>query len=518
MPNFKKYNYNQDAMVVINFENQIQPGTFEYTLHYLIDHHIDLSVFYEKYKNDSGGRSAYDPAILLKIVLFAYSKGITSSREIQWQCENNIIFKALTCDAVPHFTGIASFVSSYPDAIEKVFEQVLLVCDQQGLLGNELFAIDGCKMPSNASKEHSGTFAELDQKRRKLKKRIRQCLKEHQRLDGRKRDEKERKKRLAQETETLKKQFNRIDQFLKTAAPRTGQGKRKKEVKSNITDNESAKMTTSKGTIQGYNGIAAVDRKHQIIIDSQVFGESQEHHTLKPTLQRVKDRYRRLGFSEDIYKDQVIVTADTGFSNDINNAYLKAEKINAYIPDNQFRSRDPKFKDQKGKYGKRHRDTVKGIKAVIPASEFTFNLKKKTCICPRGNEMWLKHEYRQGPGRIQLHFEGRLTDCRHCPIKSDCMRNPASADTREGHGRQVSKTFSVHANATDWMKRRVDSKRGKMIYSHRMSTVEPVFGNMITNKGLNRFSLRGKKKVQGQWQLYCMVHNIEKLMNYGNIG
>lgn len=344
MPNFKKYNYNQDAMVVVNFMEQIQSGTFEFTLHHLIEDHIDLSAFYQKYHNENGGRPAYDPSILLKIVLYAYSKGITSSREIQWQCEHNIIFKALSCDMVPHFTGIASFVSSYPDAIESVFEQVLLVCDQQGLLGNELFAIDGCKMSSNASKEHSGTFAELDKKRKKIKKRIRQCLKEHQRLDGRKRQERDRKKQLAQESATLEKQFKRVDQFLKTAAPRTGQGKQKKEVKSNITDNESAKMTTSKGTIQGYNGVAAVDKKHQIIIDAQTFGASQEHHTLKPILESIKSRYRRLDMNDDIYRSGVIVTADTGFANDENYVHLKSEGINAYIPDNQFRSRDPKFK------------------------------------------------------------------------------------------------------------------------------------------------------------------------------
>ena len=225
MPNFKKYDYNQDAMVVINFKEQLQPGTFEFTLHHLIDNHIDLSVFYEKYKNDAGGRSAYDPAILLKIILFAYSKGITSSREIQWQCEHNIIFKALSCDSVPHFTGIADFVSSQPQAIESVFEQVLLVCDQQGLLGNKLFAIDGCKMSSNAAKEHSGTLGELSQKRTKLRKKIRQCLKEHKKLDGRRADERERKKQLAKAAGTLEKEFNRINDFLKTATPRMGQGK-----------------------------------------------------------------------------------------------------------------------------------------------------------------------------------------------------------------------------------------------------------------------------------------------------
>jgi transposase len=518
MPNFKKYSYDQTAMVVINFEEQIQPGTFEYTLHKLIDNHIDLSAFYEKYNNDAGGRSAYDPAILLKIILFAYSKGITSSREIQWQCEHNIIFKALSCDAVPHFTSIASFVSSYPDAIEAVFEQVLLVCDQQGLLGKELFAIDGCKMPSNAAKEHSGTLDELTQKRDKIRKKIRSCLKEHKKLDGRKPQERDRKQQLAKASDTLQKEFERIDKFLKTATPRMGQGKRPKEVKSNITDNESAKMTTSKGTIQGYNGVAAVDKKHQIIVEAQAFGEGQEHHTLKPILASVKDRFARTGISEDIYKEGTIVTADTGYSNEDNNEYLRSEGINAYIPDNQFRSRDKSFVGQKEKYGKRHQDTARGIKSVIPSSEFHFDKKAKTCICPEGKVMWLSHESIEANGKRKLHFQGKLTDCRHCPIKEQCMRNPSSADTREGAGRQVSFTYTNGKTATDWMKKRVDNRHGKVIYSHRMSTVEPVFGNIGANKGLDRFSLRGKRKVQGQWQLFCLVHNIEKLKNYAKLG
>lgn len=100
------------------------------------------------------------------------------------------------------------------------------------------------------------------------------------------------------------------------------------------------------------------------------------------------------------------------------------------------------------------------------------------------------------------------------------MTNPESANHRKGNGRQVSfileKTTRA-PNYTDWMKQRVDSDRGKLIYSHRMSVVEPVFGNLGTNKRLNRFSLRGKKKVQGQWQLYCLIHNLEKLKNYGEL-
>ena len=67
------------------------------------------------------------------------------------------------------------------------------------------------------------------------------------------------------------------------------------------------------------------------------------------------------------------------------------------------------------------------------------------------------------------------------------------------------------------MKRRVDSDEGKEIYGHRMSVVEPVFGNLTANKKLSRFSLRGKRKVNSQWKLYCLVHNIEKIANYGAI-
>ena len=97
MPNYKATNYQQTTMVVINYEDQLQAGTFEYPLHYLIENKLDLSIFDECYKNEGTGRAAYNPAVLLKIVLFAYSKGITSSREIQWCCQNNIIFKALSC-------------------------------------------------------------------------------------------------------------------------------------------------------------------------------------------------------------------------------------------------------------------------------------------------------------------------------------------------------------------------------------------------------------------------------------
>jgi len=300
MPKYIPYNYNQHSMVVINFEEQIQTGTFEHALHFLIEHKLDLSIFYPNYKNDDGGRPAYDPAILLKIILFAYSKGITSSREIEWCCQTNIIFKALSCDTVPHFTTIAHFISSHADEIENIFEQILLICDEQGLLGHELFAIDGCKIPFNAAKKWSGTIKKLAQKHAKIRRQTHHHITEHKRLDKNESRDDERHQRTEQTINTLTKAQDKIDRFLKSVSPKMGQGRIKKEVKSNITDNESAKMTTSKGTIQGYNGLAAVDKKHQIIVDAQAFGGGQEHHTLQPIIESIDQRYKRLGIHDNI--------------------------------------------------------------------------------------------------------------------------------------------------------------------------------------------------------------------------
>jgi transposase len=527
MAKYIPYDYNQNAMVVVNFKDQIQPGTFEYALHFLIEEKLDLSIFAPEYNNDDNGRPAYDPAILLKIILFAYSKGITSSREIAWCCRSNILFKALACDTEPHFTTIASFVSSFPEHIERVFEQVLLVCHQQGLLGNELFAIDGCKLPSNAAKQWSGTFKELEDKRKKLKKLIRHHLQKHRELDSRDADETEQKARTTQTIATLSAAADKIGEFLKKSEPRMGKGRVMKEVKSNITDNDSAKMTTSKGTIQGYNGIAAVDAKHQIVIAASAIGEGQEQHCLQPVLGDINERFKRLRISRNFYKEGVVVTADTGFAHEANMEYLNTQGINAYIPDNQFRSRDPRFADHKGKYAKKPAVTGKpwdGAKrgGVIPASEFKFDASQNTCVCPEGNLLSYRGTQVNRDGDTVAHFEGRLLQCRHCPLKAKCMVNPKAADHRTGKGRQVSFVVKRRKQSTtpytDWMKVRIDSEAGKAIYSQRMSVVEPVFANLTMNKRLRRFSLRGQRKVQGQWQLFCLVHNIEKLKNFGSLG
>jgi len=109
------------------------PEHGEYALNHLLDHEIDLSGFDERFSNDDIGASAsaYPPAMLLKVV---------SSRGIERACREHVAFIALSGDICPHFTTIASLVSGLGDLIGKVFQQVLLICDAQGLIGREMFA------------------------------------------------------------------------------------------------------------------------------------------------------------------------------------------------------------------------------------------------------------------------------------------------------------------------------------------------------------------------------------------
>lgn len=119
MARYKHYDYSQMKLLPVSFKEQILSGTFEYTLNELIDEEIDLSVFEERYCNDETGAPAYDPAILLKIILYAYSRGITQSREIARLCRENIVFMALSADTTPHFTTIADFIATLEREIDR---------------------------------------------------------------------------------------------------------------------------------------------------------------------------------------------------------------------------------------------------------------------------------------------------------------------------------------------------------------------------------------------------------------
>lgn len=506
MPRFKEYDYNQTKMLPISFDRQILPGSFEYTLDYLIENELDLSIFNHRYHNSDNGRPAYDPRILLKVVILAYSKGITSSRKIEALCRDNILFMALSADSQPHFTTIADFISSSHEEIAALFQQVLLVCDDCGLIGKDMFAIDGCKLPSNASKEWSGTHSDLNKKRKKIDRAVRRMLDKHKDCDQRDLDDTI-VAREQQQIKTLRKASRKIKQFLDSTDDK--QGHSGKPIKSNITDNDSAKMRTSHGVIQGYNGVASVDAKHQVVLAAQAYGQAQEHGLLQPMIDQTHAALTHIGHSQhSIQKTRI--TADSGYHNTAALRYLDDNKLDAYIADKGFRARDPRFKD----YG-RHKphDRLKTNKKFTP-DDFTYDIRKKTCRCPAGNAMWLESEKVKIDKHLFMRFRAYEKDCPQCPLRDQCLRNTTQKSPRVVNI-NLGVTREYKTSLIEKMKQKIDSPKGRHHYSKRLGIVEPVFGNINTTIGIKRFSLRGKNKVNGQWQLMTMIHNILKIHRYG---
>ncbi len=491
--------------LAVDLQRQLLPGTFEHALNHLLDREIDLTGFDVRYANDVTGASAYPPAMLLKVVLFAYSQGIVSSRNIERACREHITFIALSGDSQPHFTTIAGFVSSLGDGIAAIFSQVLFICDKQGLIGREMFAIDGVKLPSNASKSKSGTRADFERQAAKLEAAAKVMLERHREED-----------RHILEPDFQTKETQRITRLQSDAAqirewltnhPGDRKGSKGTIRKSNRTDNESAKMATSKGVIQGYTGVAAVDARHQIIVEAQAHGTGSEQELLIPVVQAM----------QEILSDASLITADAGYHSEANLKQLANMKIEALIADNNMRSRDERFAGQ-GKY-KALPDPIhdKGGKpkqaARYQPKDFDYDPQTGTCICPAGKQLYGNGSDCTINGYAAVKFQGAQRDCLPCTHRERCLLTPHKTKTRQVAFFQGK--ADGHESYTDKMKRRIDSPEGRSQYGRRFATVEPVFGNLRYNKRLNRFTLRGRKKVDAQWKLFCLVHNIEKLAHHG---
>lgn len=492
--------------IAVDLDRQLHPGTFEHALNYLVDHRLDVSRFDARYKNDVTGASAYPPAMLLKVILFAYSRGIVSSREIERACREQVTFIALSGDSAPHFTTFADFVSTLGAEIAPLFKDVLLICDRMGLIGREMFAIDGVKLPSNASKTRSGTRADYQRQADKMEAAAKAMLARHRENDMLP-VEPDLAAKEARQVERLTREVAHMRQWL-TDHPEDRKGAKGKIVKSNRTDNESAKMATSKGVIQGYTGVAAVDDKHQIIVEAQAHGTGSEQALLMPMVEA----------ASSLCTPDTLITADAGYHSDANLKALAEQDRPALIADNQMRKRDERFKDQaKHKaqpdplYDKAHPKKSAGH---YRPKDFDYDPEAGTCVCPAGKLLYQNGSNCNHNGHLAVKFQGALRDCGPCALRDKCLRKPDVTKTRQVsffHGKAPGTTLSY----SDRMKRAIDSERGRRLYGGRFATVEPVFANLRHNKGLDRFTLRGQKKVDTQWKLFCLVHNIEKLAHHG---
>ena len=208
--------------------------------------------------------------------------------------------------------------------------------------------------------------------------------------------------------------------------------------------------------------------------------------------------------TKNYLKDKIII-ADTGYFTEDNLKYSVNKGIDTYIPDIQFRKRDLNISDQD-----RFKQKNKTMKYKI--TDFHYDQEKDQYICPDDKIL----ELLESKAKFH-HYEGRRYTCKqkycsHCKQKEKCLKN---SNTKKRNLYIVTK--KNNRNYSKEMIEKIDLPESRDIYSQRMGIVEPVFANIRIHKRLDRFTLRGKHKVNNQWLLFCIVHNIGKIMKYGEL-
>jgi transposase len=504
MAKYKSYDYSQSVLIPVCLDEQLVPGSLEFAIHTLVQTRIDTSVFDSRYNNDETGREAYDPKILLKVVLFGYSRGLISSRQIERACKENVVFMALSCGQQPDHSTIAAFISSMKGEILPLFRDVLLVCEEEGLLGGTFFALDGCRLRSNASKEWSGTLPELRKKKEYFEKKVKQLFEEQEQRDKRDDEDEGGGRPLGggdkrRQIEKLQKKADRLDRWLKGHDAKIG--KQGREIRSNVTDNESGLLVTSHGVIQGYNGQALVDSKRQVIVHAEAFGDRQDHHAIPPVLDGAKENMEAIGCGEEYFAGKIF-TADSNYHDPTNLKKCDEEGLDAYIPDKRFRRRDPRFRAwSTNGFGRSKRFTL---------ADFQRDEERDEYLCPNGKVFRLQVRKVVIDGIIYRQYVKDRDECQDCALAPRCIKGKRT--TRK---HLMVPVGSVPGNLSRAMAAKVDTEEGRRIYHQRLAIVEPVFANIETHKRMDRFTLRGKIKVNIQWMLYCMIHNIGKILHYG---
>ena len=481
----------QGMFMCINLKEQLIPGTFEYMLDKLIDEKIDISIFDKNYKNDKTGAKAIPPRVLMKLIIYGYFKGIKSSRALEELSRNNIIAKALTEDMQPHWTTIAEFISSNEECFKKIFEKVLIYCAELGLVGGNTFAIDGCRLPSNASMDLTGTKEDFEKRVKLYRRMAERHIEKHKRKDKKGEIDEKAENNFERQQAKLNRQIEKISDFMEKMEYR--EGTRRKEMKSNVTDNESAMMHTSSGYIQGYIGMAVTDKENQVILNAEAVGSANECEHLPRVMEKTLENIKEAKVKKP-KKGKQILLADKNYFSESNLKACKELNLEVIIPDNKYRNR--LGMENKYKFG---------------INDFEYNKRENYYKCPYGKKITYKRSYLREDLETKEYITS-VKNCRNCPLIKKCI-NTKKEDGKILKGKVLTVAPGSLCNK---LREKLNTQEYQDIYAYRIQIIEPVFANITSSKRLDKFMLRGKSKVNTQWQLYCMVHNLGKCLNEYN--
>jgi len=433
---------------------------------------LDLAEFVAAYRSDGRGGAAYDPAVMVALLVYAYCVGERSSRCIQRRCVEDVAFRVLAANLAPDHATIARFRVTHQDALAGLFAQVLGLCESAGMVRPGLIAIDGTKMAANASRDANRSAEQL----------AKEILHEAAAVDAAEDEEhgdasgselpeamapKGRRAKLRAlldelEAEAAAKSYEahiqrRAEQEAATGRPvrgrrpKPGSATHRSRQHANSTDSDSRLLKSKGGYLQGYNAQAAATRD-QVIVAASVTNGAHDATEFTPVLDETKANLLRAGSKRRIRT----VVADAGYwSND--------------------------------------NVTTRGVEAIIAPGKAR-RLDEITATEQARSEVLDQLE------------RGEIT-------KPDAAQRLGVTRTRVNQLLRNRRLGSPETLTTAMIDK-LSTTRGRRLYRQRAASIEPVFAQTKHNRGFRGFSRRGLAAVDSEWKLIAATHNLLKLWRH----
>lgn len=295
---------------------------------------LDLSAIYGSY-DEERGYPPYHPLLMTKLLVYGYTRGVRSSRKLARACLEAVDFRVLAAGQQPDHRTIAAFRARHLRALGGLFQQVLELCREAGLVKLGHVAVDGTKVRANASKHKAMSYGRMTQEEARLEKQIRRWFEECEATDAAEDELYGADKTGDELPEELRDPKRRLEKIREAKAALEAQarakGKEEPEAKAqrNFTDPDSRIMLSSdKAFIQAYNCQAGVDADSQVIVAADVVQASSDQRQLVPLLEQIEERL-------DERPD--VVSADAGYWVEEELERTEAEGTEALVAPNKIR-------------------------------------------------------------------------------------------------------------------------------------------------------------------------------------
>jgi len=438
---------------------------------------LDLKKLFVRY-SDQGGDS-YSPDMMLALWFYAYSKGITSTRDLEELCKFDTRYMYISGNQQPDHTTLSRFRKSHLDLLSDYFLQIILIAQKEGLSAFNHITIDGTKIKASHSGRQSYNEDQLDQLIDHIRRDISRYMNQCNYVEQNSTDQLDLETLQAEKArlETLEKKLLERKQILKKRQQKLKVEYRAKH-QVNLHEPDARFMPKTDGL--NYNAQAAVDVDSNLIVASDVTDQPNDQGQFVPLQQKVEST-----LSKD---PERAYTGDAGYHNLDDLEYLENNKVDALIA-------DPAPDDRSTQEKPTSADIILSERRKIERTDFVYHTEGDYYECPNGDHL-IKVKNK---GKSNVY---RASKCTTCPVAIYCLASKKNYKQIHRSKREI---------YAERMALKLKSATAKQRMHERRVSVEPVFGNLKENLGFRRFSLSGLNQVKGEFNLMAIAHNLNIL-------